>query len=234
MIEYLPKLLTVKRKLKGGTFGPVEPSDDALKAWEFYLTGLWLSGLRLAESLELYWDREDKLQIDLSGRFGVFRIPAALEKGNQDRELPMAPEFVELLLSVPEGLRAGQVFELPKIVGTGPMSPEQVGYTITALGKLAGVVVKRTPTGDPEKPGLKYASAHDLRRSFGDRWASRVMPQVLMELMRHETIETTMGYYVGKNAQATAAVLWKARGEAINISDNSSPKTNVGEKLKTS
>ena len=31
-----------------------------------------------------------------------------------------------------------------------------------------------------------------LRRSFAERWASRVMPQVLMELMRHETIETTI------------------------------------------
>jgi integrase len=57
---------------------------------------------------------------------------------------------------------------------------------------------------------LKYASAHDLRRSFGQRWASRVMPQVLMELMRHESIETTLRYYVGRNAQSTAAVLWAA------------------------
>ena len=57
---------------------------------------------------------------------------------------------------------------------------------------------------------VKYASAHDLRRSFGERWATRVMPQVLQELMRHESIETTLRYYVGPNAQATAAVLWEA------------------------
>jgi len=31
----------------------------------------------------------------------------------------------------------------------------------------------------------KYASAHDLRRSFGTRWAKRVMPVVLQKLMRH-------------------------------------------------
>jgi len=36
------------------------------------------------------------------------------------------------------------------------------------------------------------------------------MPQTLMELMRHESIETTMKYYVGRNAEATADVLWKA------------------------
>ena len=57
---------------------------------------------------------------------------------------------------------------------------------------------------------VKYASAHDLRRSFGERWAVRVMPHVLMVLMRHESIETTMRYYVGRNAQTTAAILWEA------------------------
>jgi hypothetical protein len=38
----------------------------------------------------------------------------------------------------------------------------------------------------------------------------RVLPQVLMELMRHESIETTMSYYVGRNAERTADALWAA------------------------
>ena len=62
----------------------------------------------------------------------------------------------------------------------------------------------------PKTGKVKFASAHDLRRSFGERWALRVMPQVLMELMRHEDIQTTLRYYVGRNAQATASVLWEA------------------------
>jgi hypothetical protein len=52
---------------------------------------------------------------------------------------------------------------------------------------------------------------------FGDairRAATRVMPQVLMELMRHESIETTLKFYVGRNAQATADVLWNAHQAA--------------------
>ncbi len=56
----------------------------------------------------------------------------------------------------------------------------------------------------------KFASAHDLRRSFGQRWAARVMPQILMQLMRHEDMSTTMKYYVGKEAEATADVLYAA------------------------
>ncbi len=51
---------------------------------------------------------------------------------------------------------------------------------------------------------IKYASAHDLRRIFGERWSTRIMPEVLMELMRHETIDTTMKYDVGRNAERTA------------------------------
>lgn len=57
---------------------------------------------------------------------------------------------------------------------------------------------------------VKFASAHDLTRSFGERWSSLVMPNVLKELMRHESIETIMKYYVGQNAQATADILYKA------------------------
>jgi integrase len=56
----------------------------------------------------------------------------------------------------------------------------------------------------------RYAGCHDLRRSFGERWSGRVMPQVLMELMRHESMQTTLTFYVGKNAQRTADAVWAA------------------------
>jgi len=40
------------------------------------------------------------------------------------------------------------------------------------------------------------------------------MPTDLMVLMRHESIETTMRYYVGRNAQNTAKTLWEAHKKA--------------------
>jgi hypothetical protein len=55
---------------------------------------------------------------------------------------------------------------------------------------------------------VKYATAHDLRRSFGTRWAKRVMPMVLVEMMRHDSIETTKRYYVSTDAMETADMLW--------------------------
>jgi integrase len=54
----------------------------------------------------------------------------------------------------------------------------------------------------------KTASAHDLRRAFGERWSSKLMPSQLMVVMRHESIDTTMKFYVGRNAERTAAILW--------------------------
>jgi len=43
--------------------------------------------------------------------------------------------------------------------------------------------------------------------------SSRDAP-VLMQLMRHESIETTMRYYVGRNVNATADVVWTAYDRA--------------------
>jgi hypothetical protein len=39
------------------------------------------------------------------------------------------------------------------------------------------------------------------------------MPPVLQELMRHEAIETTMKFYVGQDAQSTAAERHRAMGQ---------------------
>ena len=73
---------------------------------------------------------------------------------------------------------------------------------ISEIGEAAGVIVAT------EESKVSYASAHDLRRSFGTRWASRVMPVVLQELMRHSSIATTLRFYVASNAAKTAADLW--------------------------
>ena len=87
--------------------------------------------------------------------------------------------------------------------------------TLAEIGKRAGIKVasaKRRKNVESKKvvcEVVKYASAHDLRLSFGERWAKLVMPQTLMVLMRHEPIEKTLRYYVGHNAQGTAEVLWQ-------------------------
>jgi integrase len=190
---------------------PLVVGEKNAPAWRRYLRGLWVSGLRLTESLELYWDREDKLHpiLPRPGKgLPVLRVLAELEKGHADRLLPIAPEFAMFLVETPEQARTGPVFPLPKRkFRKVEACAEWAGKIVSKIGRKAGVIV-RTDPADPTRK--KYASAHDLRRSFGDRWAPRVMPAVLKELMRHESIETTLRYYVGTNAERTAEVCWAA------------------------
>ncbi len=193
----------VKARTAAATAAVAEP-------WRHYLRGLWLSGLRLRESLELYWDRDDRLCVDLDGKRPMLRIPAALEKGNKTRLLPMAPEFAEFLTATPDDQRTGPVFNLRSRADGERLNAHRVSEIVSAIGQAAGVKVNTDATSGK----VKYASAHDLRRSFGARWAARVMPQVLMELMRHESIDTTMAFYVGRNAEKTADLLWQAHEAA--------------------
>lgn len=185
---------------------PLVVGSERVAAWTHYLNGLWLSGLRLTESLELFWDRDDRLSIDFTHDRPMFRIAGDFEKGNRDRFLALSPEFAEFLEKIPAENRMGRVFVLPRDRQRGErMSHWRVSEIISEIGKKSGVIV--------ESKGPKYASAHDLRRSFGQRWASRVLPQVLQNLMRHENIETTMKFYVQADAQAAAEIIWEAHNK---------------------
>ncbi len=191
---------------------PVEVSPAAVASWQYYLRGLWLSGLRRAESIELYWDRPDRLCIDLDGKRPRLRIPGALEKGHRDRLLPLTPDFATFLLETPEADRHGPVFR-PLMPSGQRANEERAGRMISLIGGLARVVVHT----DPKTGAVKYASAHDLRRSFGTRWAKRVKTPVLMRLMRHESIATTMGYYVDLDCDEIAEELWQSSAVSVPV-----------------
>ncbi len=222
MIHQVPKITFPKRAkklkvMKGRplaldefdellTATAVVVGDDANELWQRLLDGLWQSGLRLSEAINLSWDDQDKIMVDLSGRRPMLHIPGELEKGNEDRLYPIAPEFAEMLMKTPKAKRVGPVFPLQDRWGKkGEFKMDWVSKVICKIGREANIKVgsnRRTKK-------IKYASAHDLRRSFGDRWARLVMPQTLRELMRHASIETTLRYYVGFNAEKTADILWK-------------------------
>jgi integrase len=79
----------------------------------------------------------------------------------------------------------------------------------------------------------QYATAHDLRRSFGTRWAKRVMPAVLKELMRHSSINTTMGYYVEQAADDVGDILRSALGNTlVNTGPKSAATGKVAQRRK--
>ena len=176
---------------------------DAL-AWQHYLRALWLSGLRLEESLVLSWDEDAPISVDLSGRHPRLRIYSEAEKGHRDRLLPMTADFAAYLLATPDRDHHGPVFKLDGLWTGKPITPRGVGRVVSAIGEKAGVIVNKGTN--------KYASAHDLRRAFGTRWARKVMPSVLQKLMRHDSIETTLRYYVDLDADELAEELWRMSG----------------------
>lgn len=185
--------------------GAAEKTLGAKKGeWLFLLRGLWWSGLRLGEAMNLSWDeRHDGLTVDLTGEFPLLRIPAKHQKSRRHELKPIVPEFAELLLSVPEDKRAGFVFNpLAKRNQEDPrVTQGTASRVISELGKQANIVVQ-------QEPKQKFASAHDLRRAFGQRWSRKVMPAVLKDLMRHADINTTMRFYVGGEAEETARMLY--------------------------
>lgn len=197
--------------------------ESRFPSWERLLRGLWLSGLRLGESLDLWWDRNDKIMpLNVDGRRPVLSVPAALQKNRKDQTCPMAPEFVAFLREIPAANRTGPIFS-PLGKKRVARSTDFVSRQISAAGKVAKIVVAR----DDEQP--RYVTAHDLRRSFGDRWAQKVMPAVLKELMRHADIATTMAYYVGRSAEQTADVLWQTVTRAGDSLGDIAPSANSVE-----
>lgn len=166
--------------------------------WEFLLRGLWASGLRLEEAAQLSWDSPPiRLQLE-GGRYPQIVWHASGQKSRRDEVTPITPEFAALMKTVPKGRRTGLVFKLT--LEKHRLAFDTRSKTISDIGAAAGIV-----TG---KDG-KHASAHDLRRSFGSRWATRVAPVILKTMMRHRDVATTLAYYVEIEAGDVGAIIWQ-------------------------
>ena len=180
-------------------------SVNARENWGRLLIGLWYSGLRLGEALALTWGKsgshETDLWIDMSGEFPLMGIVAESEKGFEDRLLPLTPDFGRWLLRVPKEKRQGWVFPITKHRYPDLRNMRSVSKVITLIGEASGIVVNAQG---------KFASAHDLRRSFGLRWSHKAFPAEHKELMRHASIQTTEDYYALQEAHSFAKRLWAA------------------------
>jgi integrase len=171
--------------------------------WQTFLEALWWSGLRLGEALTLSWTDEQFITVDMSGPHPRLRIEAGQDKSQAERLLPVAPEFAAMLAKVPKAQRKGTVFALPGLMGGTVRGLIYASKIISLIGKAAGVKVKTDHNGR-----VKFASAHDLRRSFGTRWATRVMPATLQRMMRHADISTTMSFYADIDAKSVEEAIY--------------------------
>lgn len=178
-------------------------------AWRYLLRGLWESGLRVSEVVAVSWDIPGTIQpvFPRRGR-PVLLIPGGRQKNRKRQEVAILDSFVALLDE--HETRTGYVFHPVKRNGRkGRPAHQQVARTIAAIGKWAGVVVNDKG---------KTATAHDLRRSFGQRLADAgVHPRDLQKIMRHASFSTTEAYYLRDDVQDT--------GDRINAKLGTPPKT---------
>jgi len=114
----------------------------------------------------------------------------------------MTPDFWALISTVPESERTGPVFSVLSTWRGQRLNTQRLSRLIERIGEKSGVIVDRK--GDE----VKYASAHDLRRSFGLRWAQKVNQIQLGALMRHSDPKTTATYYIGADASRLLDGIW--------------------------
>src|SRR5262249_23672462 len=139
------------------------------ECWAAFLQTAWFTSMPREAQPDLTQGGEDGTpRVDLAE--GRIWIPAAYNKSDADRWLPLHPALAEVL-KVRRQPR-GKLFPLSR-------SPREVYRKFTKLAKKAGLKI----------------SLHDLRRSFGSRYAAAVPAPVLQRLMRHADIKTTLAYY---------------------------------------
>ena len=197
LIESVPKVRLPKSKkktkMKGRPFSG-EELDRIIEAvkkkrtqptqatWIWSLKALWYSGLRISEAYRITWEPSG-FWVDMSSKYPEYVIEEQ-KSGNFER-LPIVPDFCEMLEAVPKQERNGRIFSFPGATKSGELGFGQTKKVISNLGKEAKIRTGKDKT----------AGAHDFRRSFASRWATRVMPQILQALMRHSDITTTMKFY---------------------------------------
>jgi integrase len=115
--------------------------------WRTYIATAWYSRMRRNEMLELTRDSTGASQLDFQSRRII--LLAAYKKSDDDQWVPLHPELAEVLQALPR--EAGHIFPFRG-------DPRQVSKKFAWIADAAGLKI----------------TLHDLRRSFGSRYASVV------------------------------------------------------------
>ncbi len=180
--------------------------------------------------MHVSWDIQETIRPSWNdGKLPVLKIPAKMQKNDTDENIPLLPGFEKLLLQTPKGQRTGWVFNpisLQIKFGGKPqyerLEAGWVGKVISRIGKKAEIEV--APKDDKTGRPTKFASAHDLRRSCGQRLRNAGVPQlVICRIMRHSSWETTQRHYAPGDIQSDAEILRKTL-QSSDDSDQSKPQ----------
>jgi integrase len=196
--------------------------------WQRFLKLVRHSGLRLEEAAELRWN-DPPIGLMLEAKpHPVICFYGEAQKSRADELMPITPTLAEWLRETPRAKRSGLV---APVAGERiqELGAQAIGRGVADIGAAAGIVVE--PAKGEELP--KYASAHDLRRAFGREWAQKVKPMILMRMMRHKSITTTMKYYAHLESEDIGAALWGEESRAKSRTIAPSGKQRKQSKPKT-
>jgi len=139
------------------------------------------TGFRLNEALQLEWE-----QIKFKQKI----ISLTTYKDNQRNDIfPLNIEngtLINFLLTFKKD--SGKVFSVNQ-------------WAVKFFQKAIESINLEKKKADKNFKDIPKYTIHDIRRTFGSKYADRLMPIELMKLMRHKDITTTLRYYV--NMQMT-------------------------------
>lgn len=166
---------------------PGEIADPVIRA----MKAMQLIGLRLSDAWIFSWDPRENTHhpVRLNGKNPAIQF-ASEQKSGEESEVPLTPEAVEWLRSIEKD--GGWVCRSIGPRGEHKTS-NRLGRIISAAGKAGNIMVK--PTGGKfGKP--KFASSHDLRRTFATSLLKRFKSLAHVQVMtRHGDPQTLLNYY---------------------------------------
>lgn len=169
---------------------------DHAEPWCDLLKGMWLTGMRISEAHSLHW-QSGPIRIDLDAAHPRIIYRSEGQKNNSDELVPLTPDAIRFFSRFKN--RIGFVFDIRTEYRKDRATKETATNAVSAIGKKSGISTSQDSD--------KSVSSHDLRRTFGTRWAMRVHPIVLKALMRHADLKTTLKYYVSLNCDDVARQL---------------------------
>jgi integrase len=184
--EQLVHLLEVARA-KYTPKGGQEPTGPY---YPFFELAVW-TGLRLGELIGLRWG-----DVDLTSRPAEMAVQRSSDKG-VDRPTKSEAGMREVLL-VDRVVRVLQRYQRQCFGATLPLDWRECPLFQTAAGTKLDPdnVRKRHFLPLLKRAGLPHVRIHDLRDCFATLLASVVHYRILHIVLGHETLETTMKYYI--------------------------------------
>ena len=179
-------------------FEPLEP----------FVTAVWVmlhTGMRLTEAWDFAWEPGPNRHylIDLDTYSASIEF-ADCQKSGISSVVPLTNGAIAYFRSIdPRGEWVCRTSG-----ARGPhKTPDRLGRVIAAAGRAAGIVVKTFEK--PEGVKHKYASAHDLRRTFATNLQRDLTLTERRTLTRHADIQTLLNHY---EDAPTPVLIAKLRG----------------------